>query len=221
MFESKILWPVVKLYERSICLAKRSNEAYATHSPILVGVAAAFRPESIIEFGSGDFSTASFVDEAAFPSIRRVDSYENDREWFDQVRQKLSSSRLVNFHFVAGDMYKAVRAANPAAADMIFIDDSSTTRARVSTVEEVARSCGTRPLVVLHDNDQRRLRLATLKFEHRASINTFNPQCCVMWHGHPERAARLQRVGGIIRDHGASIPVTDIRGWAKVFSQEL
>jgi predicted O-methyltransferase YrrM len=217
----RLLWPVVKLYERSICLAERSNEPYATHVPILVGVAAAFRPESIIELGSGDFSTASFLDEAAFPSIRRVDSYENNREWFEQVRQKLPSSGRVNLHFVEGEMYKAVCAANPAAADMIFIDDSPTARARVPTVEEVARSCGTQPLVILHDNDLRRLRFATRKFEHRVSINTFNPQCSVMWHGHPERAAILQRVGGIIRDHGASIPVTDIRGWAKVFSQEL
>ena len=176
----RLLWPAVKLFEQIICLAKRSNEPYATHVPILVGVAAVCQPERVIEFGSGDFSTVSFLDETAFPSVRRVDSYENDREWFDQVRQKLSSSRRVNIHFVEGEMYKAVCAANPYAADMIFIDDSPTDRARVPTVEEVARSCGAQPVVIMHDNDLWRLRFATQNFEHRISINTFNPQCCIM-----------------------------------------
>ena len=217
----RLFWPVVKVYERSIRLAERSKEPYATHVPILVGVAAAFKPKSIIEFGSGAFSTVSFLDEAAYPSIRIVDSYENNRDWFDQMRQKLPSSKRVNLHFVEGEMYKAVSTAKPSAADLIFIDDSPTAKARVPTVEEVARSCGTQPLVVLHDNDLRVLRRATRKFEHRISISTFNPQCSVMWHGHPERAAILRRVAGIIRDHGASIPVTDFREWAKVFSQEL
>jgi hypothetical protein len=157
----------------------------------------------------------------AFPSIRRVDSYENNREWFDQVRQKLPSSASVNLHFVEGEMYKAVSAANPRAADMIFIDDSPTDRARVPTVEEVAGSCGTQPVVILHDNDLWRLRLATRKFEHRISIDTFNPQCCIMWHGYPERKLVFQRVAGIIRECDASIPVTDIRAWFEVFSREL
>lgn len=217
----RFLWPAVKLYERKICLAKRSREPYATHAPILVGVAAALKPESIIEFGAGAFSTVSFLDEAAFPSIRRVDSYENNREWFDQLRQRLPSRGRLNLRFVEGEMYQAVLAANPIAADIIFIDDSPTARARVPTVEEVARTCGMKPIVVLHDNDLWRLRFATRKFGHRVSVNTFNPQCSIMWHGHPERVTVLQRVRDVIHQHAGNIPVTDIREWAKVFSQEL
>jgi hypothetical protein len=217
----RLFWPAVKVYERSIRLAERSSEPYATHVPVLVGVAAACRPESVIEFGSGTFSTMSFLDEEAFPSIRKVDSYENNQEWFNQVRKKLPSGGRVDLHFVEGEMNKAVRSAKPSTAGMIFIDDSPSARARVPTVREVARSCGEEPVVIMHDHDLRRLRLATLSFEHRISINAFNPQCCVMWHGHRERMPKLRRVGEIVRKFAARIPLTDIREWARVFSQEL
>lgn len=218
---SRLLWPAARVYERSIRLAKRSSEPYATHVPVLVGVAAACKPESIIEFGSGTFSTMSFLDETAFPWTRRVDSYENNRQWFDQVREKLPPSMRVSLHFAEGEMYKAVDAVNACAADMIFVDDSPTDRARVRTLEGLARSCGTRPVVVLHDYDLWRLRLATRRFEHRISIDTFNPQCCIMWQGHPERRQRLQRVGRIIRECGATIALIDVRAWAGAFSREL
>jgi hypothetical protein len=216
-----VLWPAIKVYDRCIHLAERSSEPYATHVPVLVGVAAACRAESVVEFGSGTFSTMSFLDQKAFPSIRRVDSYENNQEWFDRVRQNLPSRERINLHLVEGEMYKAVRGAQPSTADMIFLDDSPSDRTRVPTVREVARSCGEKPVVVMHDHELWRLRLATRDFEHRISIDALNPQCCVMWNGHQERTVKLQRVRDIIRKFAASIPLTDVRAWADVFSREL
>jgi hypothetical protein len=210
-----------KLYNRSIRLANRSAEPYATHVPVLVGVAAAIRPQSLIEFGSGSFSTLSFLDDVAFPTIQRVDSYENNLEWFEQVRQGIPANTRVHLHYIEGDMYRAVDSAKTPSASMIFIDDSPSAEARVPTVEEVARLCGTGPVVVLHDNDLWRLRLATRKFEHRISFNAFNPQCCVMWHGHPERKLMLQALNRSIRRHAARIPLTDIRAWQVAFTSEL
>jgi predicted O-methyltransferase YrrM len=212
---------VTNLYNRSIGLAHRSAEPYATHVPVLVGVAAAIRPQSLVEFGSGSFSTLSFLDDVAFPTIKRVDSYENNLEWFEQVRQRMPANPSVHLHYVEGDMYRAVDSVKTTSASMIFIDDSPTAQARVSTVEEVARLCGTGPVVVLHDNDLWRLRLSTRKFEHRISFDAFNPQCCVMWHGHPELEVVIQNVDRVIRQHSAFTPLTDIHAWRKVFSKEL
>jgi hypothetical protein len=210
-----------KLYNRCIGLGQRAKDPYATHVPILVGVAAACRPELLIEFGSGTFSTLSFLDDVAFPSLQRVESYENNREWFEQVREEIPLNSRISLQFVEGDMYRAVRNANTSGAAMIFIDDSPTSKARVSTVEEVARECGTKPVVVLHDNDLWRLRLATRKFENRISFDAFNPQSCVMWHGHPERRPALEKVNRIIHRHATIVPLTDIRAWMKIFSMEL
>ena len=211
----------MKLYERNINLAERSTEPYATHVPILVGIAAAFEPQSVIEFGSGTFSTLAFSNEMAFPTIRRVDSYENNQEWFNQVRKELSPDARVHLHLVEEKMHNAVGAANTTNADLIFIDDSPTALARVPTVKEVARQCGVRPIVILHDNDLWRLRLASRAFEHHVSFNAFNPQCSVMWHGHPERIPVVQRVGQIIRQYSASTPVTNIEAWTQAFARKL
>jgi len=175
----------------------------------------------LIEFGSGTLSTLSLVDEVAFPSIQRVDSYENNHEWFQQVRNRLGSDARVVIQFVDGEMYQAVDRANTAQADLIFVDDSPTDKTRVPTVREVSRLCGKKPLVIMHDHDLWRLRLATRNFEHRVSFPAFNPQSCVMWHGHPERKPRVEEVSRIIQQHAPDISLTDIRGWMRVFVKEL
>jgi predicted O-methyltransferase YrrM len=210
-----------RLYERSISLAPRSEDPYATHVPILIGVAAACSPRSLIEFGSGTLSTLSFLDEVAFPSLQKVESYENNKQWFDQVRERIPAHGRIDLRLVEGEMYRAVDAANTPAADMIFIDDSPTAEARVPTVEEVARRCGTGPVVVLHDNDLRKLRRASRKFENRIACKAFNPQTCIMWHGHPERRSTLERVERIICQHAAEVPLSDIRAWREIFLKGL
>jgi hypothetical protein len=175
----------------------------------------------LIEFGSGTFSTLSFLDKAAFPSLEKVESYENNLEWFEQIQKQIPLNALVKLQFVEGDMYRAIQGANTPSASMIFIDDSPTDAARVPTVEEVARRCGTEPLVVLHDNDLWRLRLAARKFENRISFDAFNPQCCVMWNGHPGRKTVLRKVNRIIRQHADNVALTDVRAWMKIFLSEL
>jgi len=210
-----------RLYDRSIGLTTRAVEPYTTHVPILVGVAAACKPKLLVEFGAGTFSTLSFLDEVAFPSLQRVESYENNREWFEHLQKTLSNRTRINLQFVDGDMYRAVEGANTPDAGMIFIDDSPSAKERAPTVVEVARCCGTEPVVVLHDNDLWRLRLATRKFGNRVSFKIFNPQCCVMWHGHPERRSIFENVSRIIYRHATDISLTDIRAWADIFSREL
>src|ERR1700729_4424854 len=127
---------VLEIFNRIIDLAPRSIEPYATHVPVLVGVAAALKPKRLIEFGSGSFSTLSFLDDVAFPSLEEVRSYENNEEWFKQIQAKSRGSSRVDLQYFAGDMYRAVAGANVAAADMIFLDDSPSAEERVKTVKE-------------------------------------------------------------------------------------
>jgi hypothetical protein len=210
-----------RLINQTIDLAPRAEVPYATHVPILVGVATAFKPKVLIEFGSGTFSTLSFLDDVAFPSLQKVESYENNRQWFEQVREQLPPNTLIDLHFVEGDMHQAVDGANTREAGVIFIDDSPTEKARVPTVEEVARRCGDEPVVILHDYDLWRLRLTARKFENRICFRAFNPQSCTMWHGHPERRPILETVNRVIRQHATDVALTDIRAWKELFSMEF
>ena len=208
---------VRKLYHLSIGLGPRSDQPYATHVPVLVGVAAALRPKQLIEFGSGSFSTLSFLDEVAFPSIEQVRSYENNKEWFEQVQQRSRGSSRVHLQYFAGDMYQAVASADVAAADMIFLDDSPSAEERVKTVNVVSRLCGDGPVSVLHDYEMLKLRLVARKFDHCVPFEAFNPQCCAMWNGHPERRPILEDVSRTISLHANDLPLTDIRAWIDVF----
>jgi hypothetical protein len=210
----------LKLYDRFIDLAPRSKEPYATHVPVLVGVAAAYRPKLLIEFGAGSFSTLSFMDEIAFPWLEEVRSYENNEQWLEQIQEKSRGNSRVNLQYVAGDMYQAVAKANVAAADMIFLDDSPTAQARVPTVKEVSRLCGERPIVILHDYELWRLRLAAREFENCVAFYTFNPQCCEVWHGHPERRSALENINRTIHQHEGDVPLTDVRAWADIFAKK-
>jgi hypothetical protein len=209
----------LKIYDRFIDLAPRSKEPYATHVPVLVGVAAECRPKLLIEFGAGSFSTLSFLDEMAFPSLEEVRSYENNEQWLEQIKERLRGSSRVNLQYVAGDMYQAVVKANVSGADMIFLDDSPTAQARVPTVKEVSRLCGERPIVILHDYELWRLRLAAREFENCVAFDTFNPQCCAVWHGHPERRNALENINRTIHQHESDIALTDIRAWANTFAR--
>lgn len=201
-------------------MARRSEEPYATHIPVLLGVASVIKPRLLIEFGSGAFSTLSFLDSSAFPSLERVESYENNKEWLEQIQAELPATSRIRLHFVQGDMHGAVGGASTSNASMIFIDDSPSAEERVESVLEIARCCGTEPVVVLHDYELWKLRLAARRFPNRLSFNAFNPQCGVLWHGHGERRHALKRAGSIIRRFAGSIPPTDIQAWRKVFSTE-
>jgi hypothetical protein len=207
------------IFNRVIDLAPRSKEPYATHVPVLVGVAATCKPKLLIEFGAGSFSTLSFLDEVAFPSLQEVRSYENNKEWFEQIRERSHHSSRVNLQYIEGDMYRAVASANVADADMIFLDDSPTAETRVPTVKEVSRLCGERPIVILHDYELWRLRLAARKFENCVAFDTFHPQCCAVWHGHPGRRPILENVNRTIRQHASDISLADIRGWGDIFAR--
>ncbi len=210
-----------KLYHLSIALPPRSTEPYATHVPVLVGVAAALGPKRLVEFGSGSFSTLSFLDNVAFSSLEEVESYENDKEWFEQVHEKLPDNSRVDLKYFDGVMYQAVAGADVAAADMIFVDDSPapTPEIRAKTVKAVSRLCGERPVIVLHDYDILKLRISARQFEHLVVFDAFNPQSCAIWHGHPERKPILEEVNRTIRQHVSDIPVTDTRAWIEVFAK--
>jgi hypothetical protein len=206
-----------KFYEHQIGLAPRTDGEYATHVPILVGVAAALRPKLFLEFGSGIFSTLSLLDEEAFPSIEKVESYENNREWFEQIRDRVGLASRVSLQYVDGDMHLSVEGINTSRADMIFVDDSPSGEERARTVRGVARRCGLGPVVVIHDCELWRLRLASRRFANHVYFDAFNPQTCVAWNGRPELAPILETVNETIRQHAGDVELTDIHGWARIF----
>jgi len=119
------------MYCRMLGFAARSEQPYATHLPVLIGVASVHRPQRVVEFGSGDFSTLTFLDKAVFPSLLRVESYENNPAWMHQMQAKLADNPRVAYRFFEGRMRDAVSSADLPAADLIFVDDSPNGNGRI------------------------------------------------------------------------------------------
>jgi len=204
-------------YRRALGIVACSERPYATHIPVLVGVAAACLPERLVEFGSGDFSTLAFLDETVFPSLLRIESYENDLSWMQHIEVKVAGNPRVACRFFEGRMRDAVSGANLEAADLIFLDDSPSGWERAHTVREVARTCGERPVTIVHDYELPAIRVACRKFEHRFSFASFTPQSCAVWNGDPRRKVLLQGVARRLQENASRLSVTDARGWADVF----
>jgi hypothetical protein len=205
------------VYCQAFGIVAQSEQPFATHIPVLVGVAAACLPQRLVEFGSGNFSTLAFLDEAVFPSLVHVESYENNLYWMQQMEAKLAGNPRVTCHFFEGRMRGAVSGANLAAADLIFMDDSPSGWERSHTLIEVARTCGERPTTIVHDYELPTLRLACLKFDHRFAFATFTPQCCAVWNGNPQRKTLLDGVAKRLEDNASRLNVTDTRAWAEAF----
>src|SRR5271157_4885712 len=96
------------LYDASIQLQPRHETPYATHMPILVGLGFLCRPRKVIEFGSGEFSTALFLDRSVFPSVEEVVSYENDAVWFSQVCSCLGGDARLHMQSISGEMVSVI-----------------------------------------------------------------------------------------------------------------
>ena len=208
---------VKRLYFGVLGAVARNEMPFATHLPVLVAVASVCLPQRLIEFGSGNFSTPAFLDQAVFPSVRCIESYENDANWMQQVEMRLAGNPRVSLRFFEGRMRDAVSSTNLAAADLIFIDDSVSGRERAHTVREVARTCGERPITIVHDYELPAIRFACREFEHRFAFPQFTPQCCAAWNGDRRREALLERVTQRLGENANQLGVTDLKGWAKVF----
>ncbi len=205
------------LYCRALGIVAQSEQPFATHIPVIVGVAAACLPQRLVEFGSGNYSTLAFLDETVFPSLVQVESYENNLYWMQQMEAKLAGNPRVVCRFFEGRMRGAVSGANLTEADLIFIDDSPSGWERSHTLIEVARNCGDRPITIVHDYELPTLRLTCRMFEHRFAFTTFTPQCCAVWNGNPHRKALLKSVAHRLEENASRLSVTDARGWSKVF----
>src|SRR5437868_6150649 len=64
---------------------QRAENPFATHIPVLVGLAQLLRVERVLELGCGQYSTLTFLQPAVFSNLVKLQSIENDSAWVDKV----------------------------------------------------------------------------------------------------------------------------------------
>ena len=206
------------LYERSIDLKPRGDLPYATHLPVLALAIALWRPARIVEFGTGGFSTHAFLNRDVFPWVESLVSFEDNRAWFDITEGTLGADPRFSVRYVEGPIKNAATRENLADADLIFLDDSALGAERAQTIRAVAATCGTRPLVVIHDYEVMPIRAAARAFNLRVGVAAWNPQCCMAWNGDASRRAVAQVMARVLERECGGAEVTNLAHWASLAS---
>jgi predicted O-methyltransferase YrrM len=168
-------------FNRWIGLAKRSDQPYKSHMPVLIGLAESLKPRRVAEFGMGDCSTSLFLNRDLFPTVERLTSFENDREWFLAIKNKHLNDSRFDPHLVPPMMWKTAMTLRADEFDLIFVDDSNQLgRVKTLLALRLATQVTRGPVIVVHDVELPRLRAATLVFPRRKYFSELSPQTAVL-----------------------------------------
>lgn len=205
-----------KVYRKLRGVRNRHSNPYATHLPILVAIATSQDPKTVLELGSGLLSTPAILNRTVFPSLERLETYEDDPAWFAEVESKVSGDPRCDLRMVS-----AVRDNVPEnidAFDLVFVDDSTTVPQRSQTIGSVAKRRSA-AIVVIHDFEQRQYgRVATAGFDHVLRVSTFTPQTGICWNDTAKiNLAALKSALALVEAHWAEDP-TDFDKWVNILA---
>lgn len=173
---------------KKIFSAPRALNDYATHIPILIGLARAHEIRSVLEFGCGQYSTLTFLDRAAFPHLKRLHSIENDDAWAQAIQETAKDDRRWTLQSVNGEISASVADLDLESFDLVLIDDSKTSAQRVETIRTIAAKQPKHPWIVIHDFEVKEYRDAASGFKHCYRFRAYNPETGVVgnqmneWH---------------------------------------
>jgi hypothetical protein len=71
----------------------RAPNEFATHIPILIGIARILPIRHVLELGCGTYSTLTFLNRTALPDLIGLDSLETDLAWAERLRRRRPTTR--------------------------------------------------------------------------------------------------------------------------------
>lgn len=193
----------------------RARNDYATHVPVLLGLAALRRVERVLEFGCGNYSTKTFLNRAAFPDLKELQSVENDRAWAEQLRAVVGPDARCVVNVVSGRISDAVGRFDLESFDLVLIDDSKNASERAATIRAVFDGGTERTWIVVHDYEVFDYQNAAVGFKHRFTFKGYNPQTGLVFNSTPQHD--FKGLDKLIRTNRTRIEPDDLAGWLQVF----
>jgi hypothetical protein len=154
----------------------RALNDYATHLPILIGLARIRRITNVLEFGCGHYSTLTFLNRSVFPQLETLQSMENDLSWAKTIRSAVDEDARWTLKLIDAEIAGSVSSLDLEQFDLILIDDSKTSTQRAETIRAVVRQQPQRPWIVIHDYEVNEYRMAAKGFKYRYAFKTYNPE---------------------------------------------
>jgi len=196
---------------------RRALKDYATHIPILIGLARSRELRSVLEFGCGHYSTLTFLNASAFPHLERLQSVENDDTWAATIEEAAKGDPRWTLQLVNGEIADSVADLDLESFDLILIDDSQNSTQRAATIRAVARKQPQHPLIAIHDFEVEEYREAASGFKHRHRFRAYNPETGVLGN----RVAEWKAIDRVVRSKAKVFEPDAIEKWMRVFRQDL
>ncbi len=96
-----------------------ADEGYGSHAGALRAIARALPVKTVVEYGSGRYSTPLFLDRGAFPDLERLLSVESDRSWIEDTRRACGADPRLELRWCP---IGAVHEYGADPADLVLID---------------------------------------------------------------------------------------------------
>lgn len=196
-------------------LPPRASNDYATHVPVLVGLAALRRIERVLELGCGNYSTKTFLNRSAFPHLKELRSLDNDPLWARTVRSGVDDSRCT-IVLTDGAVAGAVSNMDLDYFDLVFVDDSTTSEQRTATIRSLSALHPKNPWLIIHDYEVEDYQRAAAGFVHKFIFNAYNPATGLVFNSKNERATDLRQLNHRIKVSRQLLQPDDVAGWLRL-----
>jgi hypothetical protein len=174
-------------------------------------------PRHVTEFGSGEYSTALFLNREVFPKVTSLVSLENDATWYARMQSQSSGDSRLELRQISGDLSESVN-EQLLATDLIFIDDSGH-EIRKHTIRAVGKKAPDGVPVVIHDAEYPWTRMAIRRaFDHCYVFSGFQPQTALAWNGNLRFSDQLLQISRRITIDASTIPPSNGEQWIRALS---
>src|SRR5829696_3354959 len=192
----------------------RARNDYATHVPVLIGLAKLREIRAVLEFGCGHYSTLTFLNRSAFPHLERLYSIENDDSWAAKIEEAAQDDRWT-LHLVNGEIAESIADLDLEAFDLILIDDSKTSAQRAATIRAIVRKQPQRPWIVIHDFEVEEYRQAASGFRRRHRFRAYNPETGVV--ANSDQIDEWQAIDRVIKSKAKALEPDAVARWVDSF----
>lgn len=194
----------------------RARNDYATHVPVLIGVAGLRKIERVLELGCGNYSTKTFLNRSVFPHLKELQSIDNDAAWGERISDAVKHDSRCRVSIVTGPISEAVSTLDLETFDLIFADDSTTADQRAATITALSALHPQNPWTLIHDYEVGDYQRASSNFRHKFTFNAYKPETGLVFNFKNERQTDLRQLNQRLKANCSQLEPDDIAGWLRV-----
>jgi hypothetical protein len=191
--------------------ASRARNDYATHVPVLIGLARMREIKTVLEFGCGYYSTLTFLNRTAFPHLERLHTVENDISWSETINEVAKLDERWILQLVRGEIADCVTQLDLERFDLILIDDSKTSTQRAATIRAVAHKQPQHPWIAIHDFEVDEYKQAASGFRWRHKFKAYNPETALVSNS----IINTRHLARLLKENSKALQPDDVNAWIR------